>query len=312
MRIILLVLCVAALLMPGVTQAQDDECRVSYLFNAWARPTPEGAPNGAVFGLLVNLSSEPDTLLSASTAAAEVVELHETTMGEGDVMQMRPVESGLAIEPINYLELSPGGLHIMLINLTQPLEAGGTLDLLLNFEHAGEVSVTVPIVDMSEMEGMSGSEMPMSMQPETTPAVMSPAIMEWGVTCAKMHVVGAWARPAAAAMPNSAAYALLVNLTDTADTLISATAEVSAAVELHEMTMGEGDVMQMRPIEGGIPVPAGGAALLKPGGLHVMLIGLNQELEVGATMELTLSFAQSGAIQLTIPIQEPPETNPMS
>jgi copper(I)-binding protein len=77
--------------------------------------------------------------------------------------------------------------------------------------------------------------------------------------------------------------------------------------ELHQMTMGENDVMQMRPVEGGIPVPAGGTARLQPGGLHVMLIGLTQELAVDATLDLTLNFAESGVIELTVPVQEPPE-----
>jgi copper(I)-binding protein len=127
----------------------------------------------------------------------------------------------------------------------------------------------------------------------------------WDDACTGMHVVGAWARPAAAGTPNSAVYGLLLNLTESDDTLISVNTEISEVAELHEMTMGDGDVMRMRPIEGGIPVPAGGTALLQSGGLHVMLIGLTQELETDATMTLTLTFEESGEIELTVPIQEP-------
>lgn len=291
------------LIAPLLTIAHDEtECEAASLFNTWARSSPDGAPNGAIFGLLTNLSNEADTLLSASTTAAEAVELHETVIGEGDVMQMRPVEGGIIVPPRSYQELQPGALHIMLINLTQPLVAGETIELTLNFERMGEFSVLVPIVDMALTEDTAGDS-PM-MQPEATPlATTSDA--EWSPECARMHVLGAWSRPAGAGMPNSAAYALLVNLTDETDTLVSAESAVASVVELHEMKMADGDVMQMRPVEGGISVPAGGAVLLQPGGLHVMLINLQQALEVDTTMELTLNFANAETITLEVPVQEP-------
>ena len=59
--------------VPFLTTAHDEtECEAASLFNAWAPSSPDGAPNGAIFGLLTNLSSEADTLLSASTTAAEI------------------------------------------------------------------------------------------------------------------------------------------------------------------------------------------------------------------------------------------------
>jgi copper(I)-binding protein len=222
-------------------------------------------------------------------------------------MQMRPVEAGFAVEPNQYLELAPGGLHIMLINLTQPLVAGTTFELLLNFEHAGDLSVTVPVREMADMEGGEGMNADMQMLPEMTPAAMPQSSTEWGEACAGMHVVGAWARPAAAGMPNSAAYGLLLNLTDSDDVLVSASTDAAEVAELHQMLMTDNDVMQMRPVEGGILVPAGGIAQLQPGGQHVMLIGLTQELVIGTTLDLTLSFAQSGDIVLSVPVQEPVE-----
>lgn len=284
-----LLLCL--LLVPTLVFAQQDEstCDLVYLFNGWARSTVEGAPNGAAFGILVNLGDEADTLLSVSTDAAEAVELHEMVMGENDVMQMRPVEGGFVIEPSSYLELRPGGFHIMLINLYEPLEAGEMLDLTLNFEQAGEVEVSLPIRDIDAMEASMSDDMD---------------LQTWAEACATVHVVGAWARPAAAGMPNSAAYGLLLNLTDTEETLISASSDVAEAVELHEVVMGENDVMRMHPLEDGIAIPAGSATLLEPGGLHIMLINLNTELQADDTIELTLTFAESGELTLTVPIRE--------
>ncbi|NOG50899.1 MAG: copper chaperone PCu(A)C [Chloroflexi bacterium] len=77
------------------------------------------------------------------------------------------------------------------------------------------------------------------------------------------------------------------------------------SLELHEMTMGEGDVMMMRPVEGGIAVSAGGLAILKPGGLHIMMIGLTDELAAGAEVDFTLTFAEFGEVALTFPVREP-------
>jgi copper(I)-binding protein len=60
-------------------------------------------------------------------------------------------------------------------------------------------------------------------------------------------------------------------------------------VEVHNMSM-DGGVMTMRPVEGGLEIPAGGAVELKPGGLHLMLIGLKAPLTEGGSVPLTLVF----------------------
>lgn len=305
------ILCSLALILilPIATQAQEtaSECNLVSLFGGWARATAEGQPNGAVFGYLVNLSQEHDSLISASSPVAEVVEFHEMIMGDDDVMRMQPVEGGFAVMPHNYLALQPGGYHIMLINLTQMLEAGTSFELTLVFEQAGAVTLSIPVRAIDAMEEGMGMQMEMPMHAEMTPEATAEAVI-YPEACAKLHVLGAWARPAGAGMPNSAAYALLLNLTNQDMRLISASSEVAAAVELHEMTMGDGDVMQMRPIEGGILIPAGGLAVLQPGGLHVMLIGLTQELIADNTMALSLSFEDGTVIELEVPIHEPMES----
>ncbi len=297
---------VLLLVVSTTVVAQDDsgECQLSYLFNAWARPANAATPNGAVYGELVHIGPMNDTLVSASTAVADAVELHEMIMGQGDVMQMRPVESGFVIPSNSFLELAPGGLHIMLIGLKQELVAGETLDLTLTFEEAGAVQLTVPIEDMSAMDSM---DMDMSDESEATDAMsdMRMPMMDWGEGCSSVYFLDPWARPAVPGAPNSAAYGLLVNLTDTDQLLISASTDVSEVVELHEMIMGEGDVMQMRPVDPGIAVPAGGATLLQPGGLHIMLINLNGELPAGETIDLGLIFDDGEEIALTAPVREP-------
>ena len=128
-----------------------------------------------------------------------------------------------------------------------------------------------------------------------------------------------WARPAKmmGSMPmegdehqmqhggaNSAVYMVLANGGAEADSLVAAQADVSNAIEIHETKM-EGDVMRMAQVEGGIQVPAGGQVELKPGGLHVMLIGLTRDLNVGDTFPLTLEFASGAKLQVEAEVRQP-------
>jgi copper(I)-binding protein len=103
---------------------------------------------GAAYMVLKNKGNEADRLLSAETRAAEAVELHESFMDENDVMKMRPVEGGAIEVPAGgQVELKPGGLHIMLINLAEPLETGTTSPMTLTFEKSGKIEVEVAVSD---------------------------------------------------------------------------------------------------------------------------------------------------------------------
>jgi copper(I)-binding protein len=139
----------------------------------------------------------------------------------------------------------------------------------------------------------------------------------------KIRIEQAWARPGIATamkspaphgggMPGSemrpmpgtsAIYMVIHNAGADADRLVSASAAVARAVELHE-TRIEGGMAQMRKIAG-IPVPANGKTELKPGGLHVMLIGLKRDLKAGETFPVTLKFERYGEVRLTVQVREP-------
>jgi len=108
----------------------------------WTRAAGANS-NGAGFMTLKNNGAAGDRLISAASPAARVVELH-THIREGDVMRMRPV-ADIPIPPGQTVHLRPGGLHIMLIGLTEPLRQGATMPLTLRFERAGEVQVTLSV-----------------------------------------------------------------------------------------------------------------------------------------------------------------------
>jgi len=108
----------------------------------WARPTVEGQMAGGAFLKIQNVGGA-DRLLSASSSAAGMVQLHTMSM-EGDVMKMREVEA-IDLPAGTTVELKPGGLHLMLMGLKSPLKEGSKVPLTLKFEKAGEVKVEVPV-----------------------------------------------------------------------------------------------------------------------------------------------------------------------
>lgn len=116
-----------------------------------------------------------------------------------------------------------------------------------------------------------------------------------------LQVNDVWARPGLAG-GNSAAYFVIENATGGDDTLLSASSDIAEAVELHMTSMQDG-AMQMMPQEN-VPVPAGKTEF-KPGGLHVMLIGLKRDLNPGDTFSLTLNFENAGEMSLDITVSQP-------
>lgn len=115
----------------------------------WARAMPlledEGGAgtNSAVYLLLRNEGGVTDRMTGGETPAAAAVEIHESRVVD-DVMRMRKVH-GLDIPPRGAVELKPGGLHLMLLGLTNSLVEGEGLDLTLHFQRSGDLVVTIPV-----------------------------------------------------------------------------------------------------------------------------------------------------------------------
>ena len=110
---------------------------------AWSRSTPPGAKVGVVYFALVNDTKKSDRLLKLSTPVAAAVEVHRTEVLDG-IARMREV-AVLHIDAGQTLEFEPGGLHVMLTGLRQPLAAGTTYELEMLFEVAGPRTVRVEV-----------------------------------------------------------------------------------------------------------------------------------------------------------------------
>jgi len=110
---------------------------------AWAAQTPAGVDVSAGYLTIANGSGADDRLLSATSARAARVEIHEMSM-DGSVMRMRAVES-LAVPAGQKVELAPGGMHLMFFGVTEPFTEGQNVPVQLTFETAGRVDVTLPV-----------------------------------------------------------------------------------------------------------------------------------------------------------------------
>ncbi|KWT65401.1 Conserved membrane protein in copper uptake, YcnI [Hyphomicrobium sulfonivorans] len=109
---------------------------------AWTRPVAAAGGMGVGYGKITNAGKETDAVIGASSDAAERVELHETTINDAGVASMKKVDR-LEVGGGNSIELKPGGLHLMLIGMKQPVKDGDTVKVKLKFEHAGDVEVAL-------------------------------------------------------------------------------------------------------------------------------------------------------------------------
>jgi copper(I)-binding protein len=112
----------------------------------WARASILQSRPGAAYLMIRNTGTKPDRLLKVTSPAAGMVMIHESKITDG-VAQML-AHGGLDIAAGAELTFRPGGLHLMLMGLHERLREGDTLTLILRFERAGDLNVTVPILGL--------------------------------------------------------------------------------------------------------------------------------------------------------------------
>ena len=138
----------AALLFAASAHSHSFDVGSLHIDHPYARPTVAQQPSGAAFLSIENRGKTADKLVRASAPVAKEVQIHSMKM-EGDVMRMRELDA-LEVNPAATVTLQPGGYHIMLIGLKQPLKTGDKFPLMLTFEKAGQVEVTVVVEERSK------------------------------------------------------------------------------------------------------------------------------------------------------------------
>ena len=133
--------------------AHEFEVAEIQIVHPWARPTVAVQKNGAVYLTLRNHGVTADRLVGARTEEAGEVDVHDSTVTADGIARMRP-QDGVVVPPAGEVRLTPGGLHLMLVDLRGRLFEGTSFPLTLVFEHAGEV----PIEVMVETNSAAGAD----------------------------------------------------------------------------------------------------------------------------------------------------------
>lgn len=266
----------------------------------WAAACPDAENTYAVRMAINNNGAIPVRMATASSTSITSAAL---TDGGCDGESL----DGLEIPASTRFDMTEENT-VWLVEMTEAYEAGTPFTLRIIFSNV-------------EMDNMPG---------DATLAFVGVPILEEAPADSPLRVnaMSIWARPTVAEMPQgdsdedmandtgdmgnmggmqmggtSAVYMQIMNTADSEDFLIAGETEIPAIVEIHENIINENDVMMMRPVEGGVPIPAEGMQELRPGGYHVMLLE-PAPMAPGDTILLTLEFESGESIVVAAPVED--------
>lgn len=122
------------------------------------------------------------------------------------------------------------------------------------------------------------------------------------VTVGSLKISSPWARATPKGASVGGAYMTITNTGSVADRLVGGSSDVSSRFQIHEMSMDNG-VMKMRPLDKGLEIKPGQTVELKPGGNHVMFVGLKRSLEEGQHVKAMLEFEKSGKVAVDFTVE---------
>jgi copper(I)-binding protein len=122
------------------------------------------------------------------------------------------------------------------------------------------------------------------------------------VMAGNLKISAPWARATPKGASVGGGYLSITNNGDTPDRLLGGSTGVSKGFEIHSMTMDNG-VMKMRPVTGGLEIKPGQTVELKPGGYHVMFVGLKHGLRQGDHVNATLNFEKAGKVDVEFTVE---------
>ncbi|MBN9029861.1 MAG: copper chaperone PCu(A)C [Rhizobiales bacterium] len=151
----------------------------------------------------------------------------------------------------------------------------------------GELPMSIPFVRSAALRGaIAGLALIAAM----------PAAIAHEFKVGDIEIVHPWSRATPPGAKVAAGYATITNNGSTPDKLVAVTGEISDKGEIHEMAVDGNGVMTMRPVEGGIEIPAGGTVELKPGAFHIMFKELKRLPKQGEKFKGTMTFEKAGEV----------------
>ncbi len=112
-----------------------------------------------------------------------------------------------------------------------------------------------------------------------------------------------WSRETPAGAKVASGYMIIKNNGATADRLVSVSSSIAGRAEVHEMSVNADGVMTMRPVSGGVEIPAGGEVALKPGAFHIMFMELKEPPKAGVKFPGTLTFEKAGTVGVEFAVE---------
>lgn len=132
-------------------------------------------------------------------------------------------------------------------------------------------------------------------------SLVSPALAA-EFTVGSLKISTPWARATPKGAPVGGGYMTITNTGTTSDRLIGGAAGISSSFEIHEMKTEDG-IMRMRMLANGLEIKPGETVALKPGGYHVMFMGLKDQLKQGGSFKGTLEFEKAGKVEIEYKIE---------
>lgn len=142
----------AVIAFAGSTIAQAGEHLTSehvHVMDPWSRELPPVSANGAVYLTLMNKGKKDGRVVGGSSPIASRAEVHNHVM-QGGIMKMMRVEGGVVVPAGGAVSFAPGGLHIMLMELKEPLQTGKVFPITLEFADGGTATVDVSVLSMAQ------------------------------------------------------------------------------------------------------------------------------------------------------------------
>ncbi len=143
-KIVLTIIFCMTLVSLSYAQAQIE------IKDAWVRETPPGSSVTALYMSIGNSGNEDDTLKGVSVGVSKSAEIHVTSVDSGGVATMEMMKS-VDVPARKSVLFEPGGMHIMLIDLAEPLKSGDIVEIDLQFEKAGRIKAHAEVVGIKDM-----------------------------------------------------------------------------------------------------------------------------------------------------------------
>tara|TARA_B110000879_G_scaffold160159_1_gene206806 strand:- start:597 stop:1073 length:477 start_codon:yes stop_codon:yes gene_type:complete len=144
--VVLFALVAVVMAVVSVKLSPLDQSNAAFVVEEpYLRSTMTTSTTGAAFLVLRNMTGTDDLLVGVGSEAADRVELHTHTQDANGVMRMSEIEGGVPLADGDDHAFARGGDHLMFMGLKEPLTQGQLVPVILVFEQAGDIEITIPV-----------------------------------------------------------------------------------------------------------------------------------------------------------------------